>query len=1153
MKKLTWMFAFIGLFSPAFAAITDISNLPIEKSAIVKPNVILGIDDSGSMDFEVIFPTNDGALWWNTSTQNYLDAGNNLLFNASGNVGNDGSNYWVKYVYLFPNGVGADNRMFQDSWGYAAIPPIPQFAFARSYQYNSLYYNPTITYKPWSPAYYSGITTTFLNAVATVARSHPIFPDIGIPDIFNLTLNNYSQTSNYIFLMQAGMVIPGATISGITAQKYGTGQPWSAITSNFTIPVNQTYSVAIPYYPATYYVQDPTCTTGVSCATAPDGKALRRYEIKVGNTYPSGRTYVDELQNFANWFVYHRKRKLLLGSAMSNVLPTLQGIRGGGVYFNNQANVTMYDFDTTADSTNERSLIGMIYRNASFNGTPTRETLKFIGEQYRSNSITQYGCQMNAAMIMTDGFANGSNVSVPNYSQATYGGVQPYQTTYSGSLADIALAYYTMNIRPDLPSGLMTNGGDPASPNYDTNTNPHMTTYGLTLGVKGYIFGTGSAADTAPFTTFPSWVNPGFDSDQTSIDDLWHASINGRGLLFNSANVTDLSDSILHVFSDLLIKAGSSSAVGVVQTYITSTDNLALLASYLGFTGDLQEIPIDPSTGNILTAQMVWSAQALLDTLAPTSRIIATYTGASGIPFQWASLPLTQQTLLNMTLISLDGQNVLNYLRGVRTNEGTTYRTRTHILGDIDYAEPVVVKGAMATYADTGYAAFANNIANRPPVIYQAANDGMLHAFDKDTGQERWAYIPKLVFSNLKNLADPNYIHRFYVDGTPTAGDVYISSTWKTLLVGGFRAGGNGYYALDVTDPASMTSESAVASKVMWEFPNNSTSLLVSNNIGLSFGRPLIVKTNAAGWVVLVTSGYNNSSGDGQGHLFVLNAQTGALIKDISTGQGSVTTPSGLAQLAAYTTNSLTSSLATHVYGGDLLGNVWRFDLSDPLVANWNVKLLAKLVDGTGKAQPITTEPEIGVVNGQRFVYVGTGRLLGVSDISDTSVQSMYGLVDNLSATPTITPLRTKLIQRVVNGLSVDGGTYSSGSFSGWYLDFPGSGERMNVNPVLVFGTLLFNTNQPSPSACGSQSYQYALSTQTGLALPASAFASGVTPWARRLVGSTLVSKPTVVVLANGRVISLSHKSDNTIDNNQVPQSAAGQVNKVAWKEIMRQ
>ena len=42
----------------------DISTVPLDVRSAAKPNIIFGLDDSGSMDFEVLLDTNDGAAWW---------------------------------------------------------------------------------------------------------------------------------------------------------------------------------------------------------------------------------------------------------------------------------------------------------------------------------------------------------------------------------------------------------------------------------------------------------------------------------------------------------------------------------------------------------------------------------------------------------------------------------------------------------------------------------------------------------------------------------------------------------------------------------------------------------------------------------------------------------------------------------------------------------------------------------------------------------------------------------------------------------------------------------------------------------------------------------------------------------------------------------
>jgi type IV pilus assembly protein PilY1 len=450
-------------------------------------------------------------------------------------------------------------------------------------------------------------------------------------------------------------------------------------------------------------------------------------------------------------------------------------------------------------------------------------------------------------------------------------------------------------------------------------------------------------------------------------------------------------------------------------------------------------------------------------------------------------------------------------------------------------------------------------------MLYQAANDGMVHAIDGTSGAEVWAYVPASVYSKLNALSDSNYSHQFSVDGTPIAGDVDFAHTlsggmshgsWRTMLVGGLGAGGPGYYALDVTSPLA-ANETAAAAKVLWEFPNASTPIGVRANIGHSFGKPVIAKTRAAGWVVLVSSGYNNTSGDGQGHLFVLDARNGQVIRDISTGVGSTTNPSGLAHLSAWANNAVVDATIDYVYGGDLQGNAWRFDLSGLSSAEWGVVKLATLTDVSGVAQPITSPPELAQVDGRRMVFIGTGSLVGGSDIANTQRQSVYGIVDNLSSMPTIASPRTQLLNKTVSvsagGIrNIESTKVDYAAFRGWYFDLPGNGERVNTAASAAFGVLVFTTNQPSSMACSSQSYLYAVDVASGGQLPPQTFALGETAWSGKSLGSSLASRPVIVVLPNGSVQSITHKSDTTLTTSRLPIAPGGKVKKVGWKEIFR-
>ena len=449
------------------------------------------------------------------------------------------------------------------------------------------------------------------------------------------------------------------------------------------------------------------------------------------------------------------------------------------------------------------------------------------------------------------------------------------------------------------------------------------------------------------------------------------------------------------------------------------------------------------------------------------------------------------------------GANLVNFLRGQSGLEGfkggdlnKLYRKRKSALGDVIGGQPVYVKQPRFTYLDAGYAGFKSAQSGRTAMVYVAANDGMLHAFFADKtaadpllgGQEAWAVIPSEVLPKLYKLADKNYgkNHQFYVDGSPVVGDVYdsVTSQWSTMLVGGLNAGGKGFYALDITDPINPVAK--------WEFKFSSTCFDPSNaatagadcHLGLSFGKPIITKLATGRWVVLLTSGYNNvrgggSTGDGGGYLYVLDAKSGSILYKIDTGAGSPTTPSNLGQLNIFIDDSTVNNTAVRAYGGDMLGNIWRFDVNDSeLPAGREATLLGQAKDGLGATQPITTRPELAELDGKPMVFVGTGRLLGAQDVNDVQKQSIYGIVDKLGGGPVYANLRDALKPMVVTTAARSAGTTRTvncdasqpalcASKDGWVMDLPDSGERNNIDMILLRTTLIAGTNVPNTSACG--------------------------------------------------------------------------------------
>ena len=388
--------------------------------------------------------------------------------------------------------------------------------------------------------------------------------------------------------------------------------------------------------------------------------------------------------------------------------------------------------------------------------------------------------------------------------------------------------------------------------------------------------------------------------------------------------------------------------------------------------------------GNI--GATLWVAGDTLDVRPAASRVILTSTSTGtgkGAAFEWSAVQ-TALTAIDPTFdANSTGANRLNYLRGDRTNEGTSFRSRTALLGAIINSQAVYVAFPASGYRDsfpatptTGTAApemavdkngklinnyeqFVVDHQSRAPTLYVGANDGMMHAFDAtittsdladvppQPGSERWAYVPYSVYGSL-NALTPTSNFNFVptVDGTPVTRDVFFSSGtpgWHSILVAGLRFGGRGVYALDITDASA--SESSPGSKVLWEFNNTSTDsggVVVGANLAYTFGRPNIGRLANGKWVVLVPSGYfpdkstdpAAQSTNTQSSLFILDAQTGALLRELKTPNVSGVISYGLTTpvLGDYD-NDQVDDVA---FAGDLQGNLWRFDLKDENPANWS-------------------------------------------------------------------------------------------------------------------------------------------------------------------------------------------------------------------------
>jgi len=578
---------------------------------------------------------------------------------------------------------------------------------------------------------------------------------------------------------------------------------------------------------------------------------------------------------------------------------------------------------------------------------------------------------------------------------------------------------------------------------------------------------------------------------------------------FVASEPDKLVSGLTAAFSSILAVTGSAAGVGVSASNLQAGSNGSMVFSVFYDSGDwsgnvkANEISsINLATGGV-TFNLDWDAQIKLDALVAGSgwqsgnarKVVFgkwVSTTFSAAPFITGNLTAGQTTSLTAT-----GQpiaDIVNYLRGDKSKEVTagTLRKRNHILGDVVSAEAVYVGVPQFLYGDSynpGYSAFKTSVNSRTPMVYIGANDGMLHAFEGSDspvtgGVEKWAYIPSFVIDGpngtpatdgLVALTNPSFSHHYYVNATPETGDVYFSGagSWRTILVGGLGKGGKGYYAIDVTNPTAMNSETAVAGKVLWEFKDA--------DMGYSFGKPLIVKTKKWGWVVLLTSGYNNTTGTnpGIGFLYVVKAETGALLQKISTGVGSAVTPSGLVHIAGMFPNLLDGNVS-EVYGADLLGNLWRFDFTSASASVPTPKnIFTAMVAGVPQA--ITSPPVVAIdpTTLARYVAFGTGRFLNGSDTFLNQQQTMYVVRDGSLYAPYATPPNALTFPTGRSNMSAVTNLTSGFSFNtslpmGWYYDLTDvagtspniSTERIIIEPAYFEGRLAWASVTPADDIC---------------------------------------------------------------------------------------
>ena len=533
------------------------------------------------------------------------------------------------------------------------------------------------------------------------------------------------------------------------------------------------------------------------------------------------------------------------------------------------------------------------------------------------------------------------------------------------------------------------------------------------------------------------------------------------------------------------------------------------------------------------------------------------------------------------------------------THNSKSLRDRISALGDIVHSSPYFVGPPSLGYPDSiepsaPYSAFAISNRLRPGITYVGANDGMLHAFN-DNGVEVFAYIPASLFSTdadagLHYLSDPSYTHRYYVDLSPTVQDAYISvggtTAWRSILVGALRGGGKGLFAIDVTYPSALASNAA--GQVMWEFSHN--------DLGYTFSDIQIGKMNNGKWAAIFGNGYNNDpSGDGRAKLFILylDGSNAASPIIIDTGVGTLDPTSKDCANANSDCNGLsTPRLADlngdgtidRIYAGDLHGNLWAFNVTDKIsTGSWLPAYGANplfracsAMPCSSNRQPITGQPDVTLHPTQTaystrpntLVFFGTGQYLTQADNANSQLQSFYGVWDSNTGNLDRSALQAQTLQTTYNDavlgnvrtITSNPVNYSS-TEKGWLIDLPISGERSVTNPAAFGSVVFFNTVIPSVASSnmcgvGGSGWLMAVDLLTGgepAFIPIDVNNDGVFDSTDQLSGVSVVGTDSSGVPAESRFISnkrVTADSTGAINIDNIQSGPPEIASRMSWSEL---
>jgi type IV pilus assembly protein PilY1 len=448
---------------------------------------------------------------------------------------------------------------------------------------------------------------------------------------------------------------------------------------------------------------------------------------------------------------------------------------------------------------------------------------------------------------------------------------------------------------------------------------------------------------------------------------------------------------------------------------------------------------------------------------------------------------LYTRTANGTSLVAFDTANsglsadLVNFIKGADVNNerglGETAKARPSIHGDVIHSRPLPL-----------------NYGEKGVVVFYGANDGFFRAVEANTGKERWAFIAPEFFSRLARLKDQtplvNYPNvagpgevaavgtqkDYFFDGSTGVYQTADNATDKQIWIfPTMRRGGRMVYGLNVTDIDAPTMMWAVGCPNLGNDSNCTTDM---EGIGQTWSTPAVafIKGNSTTVpVVVMGGGYDNCedantgaptcTGGKGGLVYVLNAQTGALLASFKTKRSVV----GDVNMVDIDNDGMPD----YAYAADLGGNVYRIDFVDGPVtkgalapAAWKMYRVAYTNQATSPRK-FMFSPALLYSKGSVYMALGSGdreHPLHWQYPYESVKNRFYVALDSLAAKPESDEAGLNLDTVLTDSTAPTDcnapGALPNGNSKGWYMDLS-KGEQVVTSALIVGGTVMFSTNRP--------------------------------------------------------------------------------------------